>query len=330
METFLHTMMGSGMAASPWKANPARDIRARCTEVGWQTEVGKAIEKRVDESAIGFRSSCWGCGERGHRQTYQLKPYSHVVQNVVVMAISQLPALPTRTLCKWETNPGWTREPEPSPYLLCPMLCNLPSRICPMEGLLEAPQPLCGVTGHCAPLRSPVKVRLSVGGSEEVLPVYIAEMKDPCLLGLDYLRKNQKLRIHGAEVPLSLGVDLAEVVPAERVRPASGTASKVPCEPAKRTAWREDAAGSYRVLQANSSREFTGQEERCGNDDLKQREDEDLAPLLEWMEISERPVWPMVAPKSHVTKYLWQQWALLRLEGGVLQRSWDDAHGRHS
>ena len=32
-------------------------------------------------------------------------------------------------------------------------------------------------------------MRLGVGDSEEVLPVYVAEMKDPFLLGLDYLIK---------------------------------------------------------------------------------------------------------------------------------------------
>ncbi|MPC43880.1 hypothetical protein E2C01_037534 [Portunus trituberculatus] len=63
METFLHTTMGSGMTASPWKANPTRDIRAQ------RTEVGKATEKRVDEGATGLCVSCWGCGERGYRRT---------------------------------------------------------------------------------------------------------------------------------------------------------------------------------------------------------------------------------------------------------------------
>lgn len=43
----------------------------------------------------------------------------------------------------------------------------------------EEPRQLCGVTGHCTPLRGPVEARLVVGGSEEVLPVYVAEMEDP-------------------------------------------------------------------------------------------------------------------------------------------------------
>jgi len=59
--------------------------------------------------------------------------------------------------------------------------------VLPAKDFREAPQRLCGVTGHCTPLRGPVEARLGVGGSEEVLPVHVAEMEDPCLLGLDYL-----------------------------------------------------------------------------------------------------------------------------------------------
>ncbi|ROT81123.1 hypothetical protein C7M84_000114 [Penaeus vannamei] len=92
--------------------------------------------------------------------------------------------------------------------------------------------------GHCTPLREPVEVRLGVGGSEKVLPVYVAEMEDPRLLGIDYLMqvgacidlKKRKLRIQEKEVPLFLGVTPAEVVMAERVCIASDTESKVPHE----------------------------------------------------------------------------------------------------
>ncbi|ROT62945.1 hypothetical protein C7M84_019191 [Penaeus vannamei] len=102
----------------------------------------------------------------------------------------------------------------------------------------EEPRQLCGVTGHCTPLRRPVEARLGVGGSEEVLPVYVAEMEDPCLLGIDYLMqvgacidlKKRKLRIREKEVPLSLGVAPAEVVMAECVRIASDTEPKVTFE----------------------------------------------------------------------------------------------------
>ena len=46
---------------------------------------------------------------------------------------------------------------------------------------------LCGVTGHCTTLRGPVLSTLTVGGVEEKLPVFVADMEEPCLLGLDFL-----------------------------------------------------------------------------------------------------------------------------------------------
>lgn len=48
-------------------------------------------------------------------------------------------------------------------------------------------QQLCGVTGHCTELKGPVHVRIEVAGRGVVLPVYVAEMRDQCILGLDYL-----------------------------------------------------------------------------------------------------------------------------------------------
>ncbi|ROT61688.1 hypothetical protein C7M84_020536 [Penaeus vannamei] len=54
-------------------------------------------------------------------------------------------------------------------------------------GIPKAGQKLCGVTGDCIPMRGPVWVSLDVGDVIERLPVFVAEMEDPCLLGLDYL-----------------------------------------------------------------------------------------------------------------------------------------------
>ena len=46
---------------------------------------------------------------------------------------------------------------------------------------------LCGVTGHCTMLRGPMVSTITVGGVEEKLPVFVADMEEPCLLGLDFL-----------------------------------------------------------------------------------------------------------------------------------------------
>ncbi|KAG0715491.1 hypothetical protein GWK47_011819 [Chionoecetes opilio] len=73
-----------------------------------------------------------------------------------------------------------------------------------------AQQQLCGVTGHCVSLKGPVKARIGVGSVEEELPVFVAAMEEPCLLGMDYLSQcealvdfgRQTLRVRGEEVPL--------------------------------------------------------------------------------------------------------------------------------
>ncbi|MPC54430.1 hypothetical protein E2C01_048346 [Portunus trituberculatus] len=110
--------------------------------------------------------------------------------------------------------------------------------------------------------------------SEEVLPLYISKIKDPCcLLGLeslDYLIKvgacvnlwNQKLIILGDKVPLSLGADLTVVTTVGQVHLAPETQSRVPSKSAKKTAGKEGAKEySGPLEQANSCRKSTYQKE---------------------------------------------------------------------
>ena len=62
-----------------------------------------------------------------------------------------------------------------------------------------------------------------------------------------------------------------------------------------------------------------------------QRRDEDLAPIIRGLEeSSERPNRQEVASESPVAKHLWQQWPLLRIEDGILQRRWVDARKEES
>ncbi|MPC66918.1 hypothetical protein E2C01_061074 [Portunus trituberculatus] len=41
--------------------------------------------------------------------------------------------------------------------------------------------------GNCTMLRGPVIFKIGVGGVEEELPIFVANMEEPCLLGLDFL-----------------------------------------------------------------------------------------------------------------------------------------------
>ncbi|XP_063872042.1 uncharacterized protein LOC135106714 [Scylla paramamosain] len=76
-----------------------------------------------------------------------------------------------------------------------------------------------------------------MGSAVEQLPVYVADLDEPCLLGLDYLMQSKAyvdlgrklVRVRGQEVPLLLEVSCAEVVVAERVHLAPRTEARVRC-----------------------------------------------------------------------------------------------------
>lgn len=105
------------------------------------------------------------------------------------------------------------------------------------ERLPDAPQRLCGVTGHCVALQGPVVARVGVGGAEERLPVYAADLDEEGLLGFDYLVQTgacidfgrKRMRVHGQEVPWLPEVGCAEVVTAERLHLAPRTERRVQC-----------------------------------------------------------------------------------------------------
>ncbi|MPC71022.1 hypothetical protein E2C01_065289 [Portunus trituberculatus] len=53
----------------------------------------------------------------------------------------------------------------------------------------EAIQQLCGVTGQCITMWSPVMVNIGIRSVLERLPVFTAALEDPCLLGIDFLTR---------------------------------------------------------------------------------------------------------------------------------------------
>lgn len=80
------------------------------------------------------------------------------------------------------------------------------------RNLPRSQQQLCGATGRCVTLRGPVQVQITVGGAAEDLPVYVADMEGPCLLGMDFLARSEAcvdvgrsvVRLRDTEVPLLL------------------------------------------------------------------------------------------------------------------------------
>lgn len=47
------------------------------------------------------------------------------------------------------------------------------------------------VTGHQAEVKGPMDVKLQLSEEEDTFPVYVGDMKDVCILGMDYLISHQ-------------------------------------------------------------------------------------------------------------------------------------------
>lgn len=96
---------------------------------------------------------------------------------------------------------------------------------------------LCGVTGYCMPLWGPINITIGPGGKQVNWPVYVPEVQDKCLLGLDLLRavgalidlKRRILTVCGEEVPLLYTEDLAEVVVTREVTLPPCSETRVEC-----------------------------------------------------------------------------------------------------
>lgn len=105
------------------------------------------------------------------------------------------------------------------------------------EWLPDSPQQLCGVTGDCMSLQGPVDARVSVGGVEEDMPVFVANLDEECLLGYDYLTRTgacvdfgqKRMTVRGHDVPFLREVGRAEVVTTKRLRLAPRTEARVQC-----------------------------------------------------------------------------------------------------
>jgi len=109
-----------------------------------------------------------------------------------------------------------------------------------------------------------------------------------------------------------------------RVHNNADSLSRRPCDAECAHCSRKEDRVTCRRMQVAGGTEETREQWRQA-----QREDAELAPLVQWMEESaERPDWQRVAAESPATRHLWQQWAMLRVQNGVLQRRWEDTRGQ--
>ena len=111
-----------------------------------------------------------------------------------------------------------------------------------------------------------------------------------------------------------------------RVHGNADSLSRRPCNPdCSHCAKRDTPVECKRLMVAENSETASEKWKQA------QEEDEDLIPILQWLqETPERPNRERVSGESPVTKHLWQQWSLLRMRDGILQRRWVEANGSGS
>lgn len=62
----------------------------------------------------------------------------------------------------------------------------------------------------------------------------------------------------------------------------------------------------------------------------KQRDDQDISEIIQWIEKGQRPQWKDLAEFSTIIKSYWAQWHSLQLVDGTLYRNWEAADGKSS
>lgn len=126
---------------------------------------------------------------------------------------------------------------------------------------LVAAQRLCGVIGHCAELREPVEAQITIGEEVERLSVYVADIEDSWLLGLDYLKRSRTrvdfggmtMRIRNVVVPLLESSSSTQVVAARAVSVPRRSQTRVRCSLSRRI-----APNSCRVLWRSAGPWYSG------------------------------------------------------------------------
>ncbi|MPC36367.1 hypothetical protein E2C01_029823 [Portunus trituberculatus] len=123
-----------------------------------------------------FSGLCWKCGQRGHRRSDcrgERRTRSLEDVDATALAVRGSGAVDGRP-CPLVVNTGAAKT-------------FVRKEVVAAQDVPVSNRQLCGVTGHWATLRSPVMSTITVGGVEEKLPVFVADMEEPCLLGLDLL-----------------------------------------------------------------------------------------------------------------------------------------------
>ncbi|GBN09455.1 hypothetical protein AVEN_116682-1 [Araneus ventricosus] len=163
--------------------------------------------------------------------------------------------------------------------------------------------------------------------------VYVSEIIDSCILGLDFLQKFkfavdlEKNEIRGQDRRKFLCFQAVHNIAKEPLmeRMSSRRLCFEGCEPCS------NAEKNFRMATDISVEALTmTTEDRWSLSEIQkaQLEDTDIRPILKMkLNSADRPSWQEIARESPATKRYWALWNSLYLKDGVLYRKWESNDG---
>ncbi|GBM71640.1 hypothetical protein AVEN_269192-1 [Araneus ventricosus] len=188
-------------------------------------------------------------------------------------------------------------------------------------------------TGEKAKIQGKLDASIECGSRKFQHRVYLADITDSCILGLDFLQKfkftvdleKNKIRTGSEKISLFSGSTQHRKRTSDGKNVQSRRLCFEGCEPCS------NAEKKFRTETDISVEALTmATENRWSLSEIQkaQLEDPDIRPILKMkLNSADRPSWQEIAHESPATKRYWALWNSLYLKDGVLYRKWESNNG---
>ncbi|GBM80748.1 hypothetical protein AVEN_96414-1 [Araneus ventricosus] len=192
---------------------------------------------------------------------------------------------------------------------------------------------LKAATGEKAKIQEKLDASIECGSRKFQHRVYVADITDSCILGLDFLQKfkftvdleKNEIRIGSEKISLFPGSTQHRKRTSDGKNVLSRRLCFEGCEPCS------NAEKKFRMETAISVEALTmTTENRWSLSEIQKAEleDPDIRPILKMkLNSADRPSWQEIARESPATKRHWALWNSLYLKDGVLYCKWESNDG---
>ncbi|GBL96759.1 hypothetical protein AVEN_138652-1 [Araneus ventricosus] len=188
-------------------------------------------------------------------------------------------------------------------------------------------------TGEKAKIQGKLDASIECGSRKFQHRVYVADITDSCILGLDFLQKfkfmvdleKNEIRTGSEKISLFSGSTQHR----KRTSDGKNVQSRrlcfegcEPCSNAEKKSRTETDISVEALPMATENRWSLSEIQKA------QLEDPDIRPILKMkLNSADRPSWQEIAHESPATKRYWALWNSLYLKDGVLYRKWESNDG---